>query len=151
MDELIAKFDAVVPDQWEPHATLTADSLALVEAHFAFRVPALLIEFARKSKSFSSFFLSLGPDITNHSHIITKNEMIRSHDDWLRWGAPAPSNLVFFTENFMEDFFWGFDTSHPGPEYPIVIWRPESGAEQRYSDFRSFVLAQVVYYERTEA
>jgi len=148
MNDLIARFDASVPDQWEPHALPTADSLAAVEARFAFRVPSLLIEFARKSKSFSSFFLSLGPDLDNHSHIITKNEMVRTHDDWLRWrhGTPALQHLVFFTENFMEDFFWSFDTSHPGPEFPIVIWRPNEPAKRCYADFTSFVLAQIEHY-----
>jgi hypothetical protein len=152
MADLITRFDAVVPNQWEPYAIPTRESISTIEARFRFKLPMLLLDFALCSKSFSSFFLSLGPDIEDDGHIIAKNEMVRSNDDWLRLGngVPAPGNLIFITENFMEDFFWCLDISYSGSEYPVVLWRPESDAtdaQEWYAGVGDFIAGQVAYYE----
>ena len=149
MSDLIARFDAVVPDQWEPHAEPTKDSVAVIEKHFGCHLPPLLLEFASKSKSFSSFFLGLGPDYADHRHIISRNQMVRSHPDWLAEGPGAPDHLVFITDNFMNDFFWCLDLRKPDGEHPISFWAPQSlqPTSDVYACFADFISAQIVFYQ----
>ena len=149
MNELIARFDAAFPAMWDDYESPTTESIARIEARFGFTIPPLLVEFARKSNSYSSFFLSLGPDYSFHSHIIAKNEFIRSDAYWLSMGRPAPSGLVFLTENFMEDFFWCLDIRGTTTENAVVLWRSGSGVDMAasYANFEHFVLGQVEYYE----
>jgi len=149
MDDLIARFDLAVADQWGPHLAPTAESIAAVEKHFGVRLPALLVELARKSKSFSSFFLGIGPNFHSHTHMVEKNRMVRTNEDWLRLdgGRSAPSNLVFITENFMDSFFWCLDTETDDPAGTVVYWEPCSRVEQPSFGFHSFLEAQIQDYE----
>lgn len=148
-ESLIVRFDSVVADQWEPHEFPTTDSLLAIESRFGCQLPNLLVEFARCSRSFSSFFLSVGPDLHQHSHIIARNEMVRSHPDWLRSGPRAPDNLIFFTDNFMSDSFWCLDVATLQDEPPIVCWEPGRSTKNQiaYRTFEQFVEAQIAFYE----
>jgi len=76
--------------------------------------------------------------------------MVRRDEDWLRWGrgVPAPDFLVLCTDNFMDDYFWCFDTRGAGPHHPIVVWRADGTIEDGYPDFLQFVVAQIEFYER---
>ena len=150
MPDLVARFDAVVPDIWEPHSRPTRESIATIEKHFGCRLPPLLLELAVQSKSFSSYFLSLGPDYQEHNHLIARNAMVRSNPDWLGLGPRAPDHLVFFTNNFMEDFFWCLDLSKPEAMHPIVHWTPlpRELVTPSYSTFGHFLAATVEFFER---
>jgi hypothetical protein len=149
MSDVIARFDAVIADQWEPHAAPTPESVARIEERFGCCIPPLLLEFASKSKSFSSYFLSLGPDFQSHSNLVTRNEMVRSHPDWLALGPRAPDHLVFITDNFMDDFFWCLDVRKTKGEHPIVYWTPSflSSSAPRYESFEHFIAAELASYE----
>jgi hypothetical protein len=152
MNDLVRRFDAVVADQWEPYARPTAQSIATIESHFGFVLPQSLISFAKFSKSYSSFFLSIGPDLDNHSHILSKNRLIRTDDYWLALnaGKPAPASLVLITENFMANAFWCLDIAENGPEYPVVQWTPgvQAPKPMRYQDLECFVEEMITWYRR---
>lgn len=149
MSDLVARFDAVVADFWEPHSPPTPESVSTIARRLRCNLPPLLLEFAAYSKSFSSYFLSLGPDYQEYSHIICRNEMVRSHPDWLSCGPKAPDHYVFFTDNFMEDFFWCFDVSRFDGEHPVVYWSPYSldSTPREYVNFEEWVTAEVRFYE----
>lgn len=147
MSDLIARFDASVHDSWEPHPAPTIESISIIERHLTCRLPPLLLQFASESRSFSSFFLGLGPDFDSHTHIIHKNNLVRSDEYW----EPSPrSSLVLITENFMNDFFWCMDTNKATEEHPIVSWSPEeTGRNSKvYSSFEQFIQTTVEFYER---
>ncbi len=149
MRELATRFDAVVANLWDPYPAATPESIAYIENRLAFTLPASIVDFARNSCSFSSFFLSLGPDFNNHSHIVAKNSDIRRHPDWLSAGPSAPEALVFISENFMADHFWCFDTKEPGPEYPVVYWAPDIGVgKQHHASFSALVSYVIACQER---
>lgn len=144
MNEMIQRFDNAVLDLWEPHPSPTEESISRIEKNFGIILPKEFIDLARYSKSYSSYFVSLGPDFDFHGHIIEKNNMVRHHDDWLSLGVglQLPSNLRIISENFMSDFFWCFDISKPGPDYPIVYWAPYYcliAPYGRYKNFSAFV------------
>ena len=150
-DELIARFDAAVPDQWEPHAAPTPESVAAIEGHFGCRLPGLLLEFATRSRSFSSVFLGLGPDFDEYTNILARNASVRTDPHWLRQtgGIPAPAHLVFITNNFMSDHFWCLDARQSPGVLPIVFWDPVSPAPLGHDDFDAFVRDLVDYHEGT--
>jgi hypothetical protein len=151
MKQLAARFDAALRNQREPYPVPTAQSIAHIESRLALALPPSLLEFANISRSFSSFFLSLGPDIHNHSHIVAKNTTTRKNPDWLIQGLPAPEHLVFISENFMEDFFWCLDTNQPGPEYPVVYWTPNyavSDTRQCHASFCDLISVVIAHHER---
>lgn len=154
LNEFVARFDAALYDQWEPYPRASDASIATIEERLRFKVPSLLAELAQNSDRYSNLFLSLGTDIDNHSHIISKNAYVRSDHEWLQLGPRAPDNLVFITENFMESVFWCLDVSHSGKEYPVVRWSPQDGLGEpgtRYDNFELFVRSQVEFYERARA
>lgn len=110
----------------------------------------MLLQFASESRSFSSLFLGLGPNFDSHTHIIHKNNSVRSDKDWLQLEPSPRASLVFITENFMEDFFWCMDTSKTTAEHPIVLWSPDATGQSTvvYSSFEQFIQATVEFYER---
>ena len=152
MRQLAARFDAVVRNQWEPYPPPTAQSIAHIESRLSLSLPPSLVEFANISRSFSSFFLSLGPDTHNPSHIVAKNTATRKDPNWFVEGLPAPKHLVFISENFMEDFFWCLDTKQPGAEYPVVYWAPKCASGDTrlcHSSFCDLVSAVITHHKHT--
>ncbi len=151
MSDIIARFDAVVPCQWEDYAPPTAESIGTIETSLCFKLPSLLLDFAMASKSFSSFFLGLGPDYDHHSHIIAKNRFVRTDPYWIAQGDTAPGSLVFFTENFMGDSFWCFDIGATGYNPPVVLWESGVGVSETndlYQSVEQFMLAQIALREK---
>jgi hypothetical protein len=75
--------------------------------------------------------------------------MVRSHHDWLGWGPRAPDHLVFFTDNFMEDFFWCLDLREFKGEHPVVFWTPHplEAEVPGYPSFERFIAAELAFQE----
>ena len=151
MDELIRRFDASVGVYWAPHACPTSESLQRVKEHLGIVPPAGLCEFAKRSNSFSSFFLGIGPDYGSHSHIITRNDYWRSPETEIA----LPEHLVMFTDGFMDNDFWCFDkTSFHDGEYLIQYWAPDVEPvdfPQPYKNFAEFINSTVEFYEGKRA
>ena len=150
MKDLIHRFDSAKLAQWPDYEPPSEESITAIQSRFSFSIPSLFIKFARESRSFSSVFLSLGADYPHPSHIITKNEFIRNDPEWRSMGSRVPDNLILITENFMEDFFWCFDLSYPGNDYPVVFWAPErtnSGSIPRYDNFKKFIEHLIGHYD----
>ena len=149
MSDLIARFDASVHDSWETHPAPIHESVSTIEKHFGCRLPPMLLQLASESRSFSSFFLGLGPDFDSHTHIIQKNHLVRSNKGWVQLGPAPRASLVLITDNFMNDFFWCMDTSKPTEEHPIVLWSPNETANNTvvYSSFENFIQATIEFYE----
>lgn len=124
MKDLIDRFDAVIRGVSAAHARPTAGSIARINGHFGIELPPALHAFAIGSRSFSSFFASLGPDYDSPAHIIR----INSHWHRRRRTRRRPDELVIFTQGFMDDRFWCFDKSAPSISEPgcvVRFWCPE--------------------------
>ena len=147
--ELVRRFDAAVPDLWERHPKPTKSSIAAIETRMGCRLPALLLAFARRSRSFSSVFLGLGPDFAQHTHLLAKNALVRTDPYWTGAGkgGALPAHLVLITENWMEDHFWCLDTSDPAVEHPIVFWDRFGNRLPACADFEAFIALQLAHFE----
>jgi hypothetical protein len=143
--ELIRRFDAVVPAYWEGPPPPTSISLIRIEKHFSMTVPHSLVEFARNSKSFGSWFASLGPDYGNRNHIIRINSYWRQK----RKTKAIPKNLVALNIGFDEDLDC-FDLgqfNEGTQEYAIQYWSPGINDGTRYTDFPAYIESCVSFWE----
>lgn len=149
MPNLIARFDAVLKEYWEPHPIPTPESIIEIERCLEIHLPPDLLEFSRRSKSFSSFFLGVGPDYDSHSHIITRNNYWRRPEG----NVSLPAHLVMFTDGFMDDDFWCFDKGAlSGHDYAIQYWAPDvdqADVPMPYPNFRAFMTSTIEWYEGT--
>lgn len=101
----------------------TSQSVQEIESRINLRLPDLLIQMAMRCDSFSSVFLSIGPDIENHSHIIPYNRYWRRR----RRTRKLPSDLVIITNGWMDEDFWCFVRSPQGTgivEPRLQYWSP---------------------------
>lgn len=128
----------------EPHRKPTAFSLARIEQHFGLRLPRLLVELARTSKSFNSIFASLGPDYQAKDHIIRVNSYWRQR----RRTRRAPRSLVILTRGH-DAQFWCLDKLETG-EAAVQFWCPDGlvycSAERpvmRYASFDEYLREDV--------
>ena len=117
--ELIAAYDQAVDRSWdEPHRRPTPFSIKRIEQHFGLRLPPLLIELARASKSFSSIFTSLGADYEAHDHIVRVNSYWRRR----RRTRRIPRSYVILTQGH-DNHFWCLD-KHEAGETAMQFWCP---------------------------
>ena len=148
MDDLIARFDAVMPDfsgLMGAHPRPTDASLKRIITQLGISLPQGLVEFARKSERFSSHFLSLGENYDEPTHILFRN---RQWHRRRRKASRLPKHLVIITEGFMEADFDCIDKASPnsdGTDYVIQIWCPlfgrpaKGGAGARHASFATYI------------
>jgi hypothetical protein len=122
MDSLVSSFDAAVPDLLDPHPRPTEESIAKINAHFGFKLPAALYELALRCTRFSNIFLSFGENYEVHDHVIPYNRYWRTR----RRTRKVPSNLVIITNGFMDEDFWCLDRTSPDGRggYEMQFWSP---------------------------
>ncbi len=133
----IEHFDQKVHSCYAPHPKPTNDSIEKINDHFGIQLPGALIEFARHSNSFSSWFASIGPDFDSHTHIIRINSFWRRRRKTRR----IPTDLVIINLGHDEDCDC-LDVSSYDPEsgeYEIQYWCPEVSNGKRWQDFHTYI------------
>ncbi|MES2820704.1 MAG: SMI1/KNR4 family protein [Pseudomonadota bacterium] len=128
LDKLVPVFDLVMA---HPVATSipTPSSVRRINSELGVHLPDSLVAFARESKKFGSWFLSLGEDYSNPFHILAMNAALHSPvregvDTW----RPMPRNLIMFNHGYDEDYDC-IDISSPSlvpGEYKVRYWCPLS-------------------------
>jgi hypothetical protein len=133
------QFDSVVRDLCPYHAKPTPASIAQVNAHFGVILPHELIQLAAESRSYSSWFASVGPDFMSPTHIVRINSYWRQR----RRKRRIPPNLVAFTIGF-DDEFWCFEKTTPSDGLAVQFWSPHeivySNPEPPTTAYESFQL-----------
>jgi hypothetical protein len=122
MDDLVARFDRVIPDLWEPHPAPTESSIAHINSHFRLALPRALYDLAKQSTRFSNIFLSFGENYEAHNHVIPYNRYWRTR----RRTRKLPGNFIIITCGFMDEDFWCIDRDAPDGMngYEIQFWSP---------------------------
>ncbi len=135
--KLIKRFDETVPSFHGPHPKPTEFSIRKINEHFGIQLPGLLIELARGSKSFSSWFSSIGPDYDSYSHIIRINSYYRRR----RRTRRIPQNLVVINMGHDSDCdCLDLDTfdAQTG-NYELKYWCPDGDGELQWASFENYV------------
>lgn len=148
--ELVEAFDILMHDRGANRCAPTLASVAAINAALGMRLPESLLDFAARSKSFDSWFASLGEDYTSPNHILVINRRLRrirrrvpgGHG---KWDFAVPRHFIAFNLGFDSDFDC-FDISQPLEmcgEYPTQYWsRPRIFGEV-HADFPSYFEALV--------
>ncbi|MDJ0941030.1 MAG: hypothetical protein QNJ00_14815 [Woeseiaceae bacterium] len=134
---LVKRFDEAVPSYHGPHPQPTEFSIRKINEHFGIQLPQLWIELACGSKSFSSWFSSIGPDFESHSHIIRINSYYRRR----RRTRRIPDHLVIVNLGFDYDCdCLDIDTLDKATgNYALRYWSPDRDNEMRWATFEDYV------------
>ena len=149
VEQLVAEFDdlnmaavgypAKRPSEW---------SVRKINAHFGIELPHELVLFAKLSKSFGSWFASLGDDYDSPSHIIRINSYWRRR----RKTRAIPRNLLIINRGFDDDLdcidLESFDGSTGA--FSIRYWFPGCVAEEStvYPSFNDYMQTHVEAWKR---
>jgi hypothetical protein len=149
--KLVEAFDALAQNGSANRSAPTLASVETINAALGMRLPESLLDFAARSRSFDSWFASLGEDYTSPNHILVINRRLhkirrRVPGAHGRWEFAAPRHFIALNRGFDSDFDC-FDTSAPpetGGEFPIQYWStPRIFGEVQQPDFPTYLEAMV--------
>lgn len=125
----------------------TEDSIQTIEAKLGIKLPNSFIEFARSSKNYGNWFVSIGPDYSSESHILTINSALVNE-------GKLPKNFVAINVGYDEDYSCidveTYDTETD--EYLITYWASDvSQRKSALSEGFPQYIKQLIEYWRNNA
>lgn len=131
LDNLIKAFDLVVGRYGQEMLRPTKQSIAIINEKLGIQLPETFVQFALESKSYSSWFASIGDDFYRCDHILPANRYIsrirrRCLGGGGRWEYVKPKHFVQINLGFDSDYDGlckdTFDSATG--EYHIQYWSP---------------------------
>jgi hypothetical protein len=100
----------------------TPASIKRINSELKVELPESLVEFARRSERFGTWFAGLGEDYDSPFHILQLNS--HAHEASLD-GVPMPPHLVMINQGYDEDYeCFDLRRSRQAGEYSIRYWSP---------------------------
>ncbi len=156
LNELVKLFDLLANGGLFDVQPPTDESIEHINRHFGISLPESLIEFAKRSKQFGTWFASLGEDYNNPFHIIRINRLFKrmrrqAHGD--KWRPAKPKAYILINHGHDDDCdcLDAANWNKESGEYQIVYWYPGiKEIEERYKSFsdyiEAFVLNKIQYH-----
>jgi hypothetical protein len=105
LERLVALFESVT-EGGADYRPPNKQSLKVIREHFGVDLPPSLVELARSTRAFGSWFASLGDDYQDHWHIMRVNSrarrMRRRRNG--RWSFVKPAHLLVINRGHDDDF-----------------------------------------------
>jgi hypothetical protein len=153
LDKLI-KLDDLLCGRYHllPCELPTQNSIEYINNHFGIQLPQTLIKIALKSKSFGSYFSSLGEDYTNPVHIIRNNSRYKNlyrckHGD--KWRRAKPKEYIVINHGHDNDCIClDLGNTNSGTnEYEVIYWYPGiENIDVRYKSFDCYYEKHVMFH-----